>query len=177
MNPNGIRQSSDKTSRRGFLSNPAEGAAILFYLCVAAVGLFMVWDGSTFRGPGHAAVGPAAFPMFVGAALVGLGILAAVQVWRRLEPVSDAVINLRPVVWILIVMAAYILGLRLLGFLVATPFMLMAATWIAGSRSLKINFAIGCAIALAAFFGFRDGLGVRLPVGAVWPMLSHMFGG
>lgn len=177
MNPNGIRQSSDKTSRRGFLSNPAEGAAILFYLCVAAVGLFMVWDGSTFRGPGHAAVGPAAFPMFVGAALAGLGILAAVQVWRRLEPVSDAVINLRPVAWILIVMAAYILGLRLLGFLVATPFMLMAATWIAGSRSLKINFAIGCAIALAAFFGFRDGLGVRLPVGAVWPMLSHMFGG
>jgi hypothetical protein len=116
--------------------------------------------------------------MFVGAALAGLGILAAVQVWRRLEPVSDSdvVINLRPVASILIVMAAYILGLRLLGFLVATPFMLMAATWIAGSRSLKINFAIGCAIALAAFFGFRDGLGVRLPVGAVWPMLSHMFG-
>ena len=177
MNSNGIRQSSDKTSRRGFLGNPAEGAAILFYLCIAAIGLFMVWDGSTFHGPGHAAIGPAVFPMFIGAGLVILGLLAAAQVWRRTAPASDVTINPRPVIWILVVMAAYIVGLRFFGFLATTPFLLVAATRVAGSRSYKINFVVGCAIAAAAFFGFRDGLGVRLPVGEIWLMLSHLFQG
>lgn len=177
MNSNGFRQGPDKTTRRGFLGNPAEGAAILFYLCIAAAGLFMVWDGSTFHGPGHAAIGPGVFPMFVGAALLVLGLLAAVQGWRRVAPASDATINPRPVILILVVMAAYIVGLRFFGFLATTPFLLVAATRVAGSRSYKINFVVGCVIAAAAFFGFRDGLGVHLPVGEIWLMLSHLFRG
>ena len=148
-----------------------------FYLCVAAIGLFMVVDGSTFHGPGHAAVGPGIFPMFIGAALLVLGSLAAAQVWRRLAPASEAEIVGRPVLLILIVMAIYIAGLWLVGFLAATPLMFAAAARIAGRRSLKVDLAVGIVIAVAAFLGFRDGLGVRLPLGTIWRMLSHLLGG
>lgn len=147
-------------------------AEILFSFGLAALGVYVLWHGSTFgRQLGYTVVGPAAFPIGIGAGLIAIGAGMALSTWRKGtdDPVAVA---WRPFLTTLGLFAAYLLLLGLVGFLVATPPFLVAVARGLDSRAPLRDLTVGIVLTGVVFVGFRYGLGVRMPVGEFWDLVS-----
>ena len=121
-----------------------------------------------------AAVGPWVFPI-----LVGLGLLAsAFMVWRGstaplaagaglAQPsspqVSPAPVNLRRVGVAGLVLAAYVLALWAVGFVVATPVFIFALSFLLGRMAWWKTALTAVLLTAAVYLVFDVALGVRVP--------------
>jgi putative tricarboxylic transport membrane protein len=147
-------------------------------LAVAAgvVGLGLFFLLGAFRIPGeaqYAGVGPRAFPMAVGGALVVLGATLGVALWRGMVIAPEAGedvdasrrADLRPVAWIVAGLALSVVLLERAGFPLTAALVFTLTARGFGSRRLVRDALVGLALAVATFLVFARGLGVSLPGG------------
>jgi putative tricarboxylic transport membrane protein len=157
---------------------------------IVALGSFVAYEALTGAdNPGYATVGPGAFPMVVGAALVIVGIALLLQAirnqWHALwfEPVPsaapsresgnerDRVSSLTNVLLVATALVLDVVLIPLLGFVIASALMFTLVARAFGSPRLLLDIAVGLALAGAIHLVFVHGLGLHLPVGELWGSL------
>jgi putative tricarboxylic transport membrane protein len=149
------------------------GEAILA-LFVLGLGLFVAVETAMLRtGPGYAAIGPKLFPWLVAAGLllVGAALLYEARAGAVAHP-GGFDLDLPPA---LVVTAGLVLQMVLMrpaGFVIASTVLFVAVSHAFGSRRLVLNIAVGFVLCLATYVGFRWGLGLILPAGALAPLLG-----
>jgi putative tricarboxylic transport membrane protein len=149
------------------------GEAILA-LFVLGLGLFVAVETAMLRtGPGYAAIGPKLFPWLVAAGLllVGAALLYEARAGAVAHP-GGFDLDLPPA---LVVTAGLVLQMVLMrpaGFVIASTVLFVAVSHAFGSRRLVLNIAVGFVLCLATYVGFRWGLGLILPAGALALLLG-----
>lgn len=151
-----------------------------WWLAAGIVGIGAVWLYGAFSLPQtaqYARIGPGLFVSAIGAALVLLGLLLAIQIGRgeRFEPQAsedaeaDTPADMRAFLTALAAAGVPLLTMRHLGFPItgALSFALVARAF--GSTRLPLDLAIGLAITTIAYFGFIR-LGVTL--GGFLPLVT-----
>ena len=137
-----------------------------------AVSLFIFGSGYlalTFLIPepsgGYAAIGPRAFPIMIGLALIGCSI------WIGVGP-SRSQAKKTPVDWWLFSLSAltflaYILLLEPLGYLLATVALIALESRLLGSRNWLHNLIVSCVITASVYGIFSFLLEIPLPKGLI----------
>lgn len=154
--------------------NTERGGYVLFAACLTILGVFILYETLGMpAGPEFAVVGPRAFPGFVGAVLVLLGLfqLHVALVDLRTNGAADresatAVrYDWRSVVWVIATLASQILLLRWIGWIPAATLVFVGVARAFGSRRLALDAAIGLVLAGTTFTLFNFVLGLNLPTG------------
>ncbi len=148
-------------------------------VAVLALGVLALVEGLKIPlGGGYAAVGPRAFPLGVAAGilLLGLLLLGRATVWpdrelARLTAEEEASTHWATVGFLAVLLVAYALVLKPLGYILATAAFLPVAARILGSRGVVRDVVAGLALAVVVYYGFTRFLGVRLPDGVLEPLL------
>lgn len=125
------------------------------------------------RGTSWAAVGPYLFPNI---ALAGLIVLAAIIFWesRRREagptaPVSEENVeaekqpDIKAFMQTAAIILAYILGLNFIGFIFVTPFVIVALSYMLGSRAHGRDIIVGISVTALIVVIFEHLLNVDVP--------------
>ncbi|MFD1881395.1 tripartite tricarboxylate transporter TctB family protein [Paracoccus pacificus] len=149
-----------------------------WWLAVAVIllGLVCLWGASSLPPASrYAGIGPGSFAMIIGGALVILGGLLGVQIWRgeRFEPQetenADASgrMNPRAFFYALLAVSLPIVTMKTLGlpFTAMLSFTLVARAF--GSKTLVLDIITGAILGSLAWFLF-DKLGLQL--GAFFPL-------
>jgi putative tricarboxylic transport membrane protein len=121
------------------------------------------------------------FPRAVGIGLTLIGLLLALEGWRRswsvqwVEQAPSEGASPAGAWWLLRRVGLMLLGLALaaalmqpLGFIVATTALFLCVTTAFGSLRPLRNLAIGLAFTATVFLIFNLGLGLSLPPGRLW---------
>jgi putative tricarboxylic transport membrane protein len=145
---------------------------------ILAPSLFVLGSGYlvlTFLIPepsgGYAAIGPRAFPVVVGIALVACSLWIGVS--RRIgASQTNALAKDIPVRWRFFALSAltflaYILLLEPIGYVLATVGVITLESRLLGSRSWARNLAVGCAITASIYGVFNLLLDIPLPRGVL----------
>jgi putative tricarboxylic transport membrane protein len=156
-------------------------AEILLGVGLVALGLFFAVETTEIKvAPIYAKVGPTVFPWIVAGALIVLGVLFAIQAWRRGQrspspgPIPGqgypATPPAPPSDWraLAVISAALLLQvilLRTLGFVITATVLFMAVTYAFGSRDYLRNVVIAILLAVIVYVGFTRGLRLQLPPG------------
>ncbi len=151
----------------------------LFAVCLTALGAFILVETAGMpAGPAFAAVGPRAFPGFIGAGLVLLGLYqlrtAFVAVRRDAGEAPSEPHDWRAVAWVAVTLASQILLLRWIGWIPAATLVFVGVARAFGSRRLALDAAIGAALAGTTFTLFNFVLGLNLPAGQ---LVTALLGG
>jgi len=144
----------------------ASGGAFAVAVGVVGLGLFLLLGARGIAGDApYAGVGPRAFPILVGGALVLAGGVLLVRVLRgRAFPEAPRVEH-RALAWILSGLILAVLMFQPLGFApsAAIAFVLTARGF--GDRRWGRGLVLGLALGLAVYLVFSRALGVSLPGG------------
>lgn len=124
------------------------------------------WTGMTALDP----AGPAAVPMMLAAGIVIIGIIHFIGAWMApKEPEATGakhwVAEYKPVMHITLVCGAYNLVLEHLGYLLATPLLIMGVMWVFQVRNIKEMLKTGVMTTLVLYGVFHYGLNIKIPVG------------
>jgi putative tricarboxylic transport membrane protein len=148
---------------------------------LAVIGLGgVVLLGTTWiaQAGGYSAVGPTAFPLAVGIALVALGGLFLVRTTLRPDSglAERVAAEERATHWptpILLgaTLIGYAVALGTLGYILATAVFVPLGARIMASDHLRRDVIVGIALAIIVYVGFTQVLGVRLPAGLLEPIL------
>lgn len=144
---------------------------LIFGALIAALGIFLAIVGQSINSP--QAWGPALVPMIVAGGLMLLGALAALQAWRTPRAAKDTTTenDWRSFLFALAAPIAFGAIAEPFGFpLAGAALFALVARGFASRRPL-LDFAIGFALAGAAYLVFAKGLGLALPAGAVFTMM------
>ena len=125
-------------------------------------------------GKGYAAVGPYFFPTIIGLGLAACALLLAYSRLRsgavslRPLPVGDNTVagetpDIRRFCFAAATCFLYIVALRYVGFLIATPLFIVAVSRIIGSRAPVRDLIFGAALTVAIALVFENLLGVDIP--------------
>lgn len=154
------------------LKGRSELGVAAFLLVVGGV---VLWNGATMSAPfSHAdPVGPRAFPFIIGGMLVVVAVLLAIDVLRggRGEAEDGEDVDLESGTdWktILPLVGAFILNILIIdtvGWVISGSIMFFLSVWALGGRSYIRMAIISILLALASFYGFYSGLGIKLPAG------------
>jgi putative tricarboxylic transport membrane protein len=141
---------------------------------VIGLGAFFLLGALGLSGEAaYAGVGPRAFPVIIGGALVVLGLALAVALFRglRIEPEGGEDVDatreadLRPLGWIVAGLAVAVFVLERAGFPLTAALVFTLTARAFGSRRLWRDAAIGLVLATLTYLVFARGLGVSLPGG------------
>lgn len=153
-------------SRRADIADTAAGAA------VALFGAVIIWQaGEIPESPLYAAVGPKLVPYFVGACLLGLGVVLLIQALRggwsaELDEVRDAPpVNPRSFGLLLAGLLANLLLIDTLGFVFAGTVQFVLIAWALNTHSLWRAALVGFAVTMGAYLFFDKALGVNIGAG------------
>ena len=154
-----------------------------FALCaaLALVGVVVIVDASRL---GHITssndpIGPRAMPFVVGALLIGIAVLYALDVARggvgESEEGEDVELD-HPADWktVGLLAGAFALNALLiepLGWVISGSLLFFMSAFALGNRHHVRGLAIGVALALITFYAFAIGLGVNLPAGVLQGIL------
>jgi putative tricarboxylic transport membrane protein len=142
---------------------------------VISLGL-VVLAGTTAiaQAGGYSPVGPTAIPLVVGVAILVLGLLFLARTTIRPDlDLADRMLEEdRATHWptpglLGAALVGYGLALAPLGYILATAAFLPLGARIMGSERPRRDIAVGIALGLVVYFGFTEGLGVRLPAGVL----------
>lgn len=117
------------------------------------------------------AIGPYFFPKIIGAGLLLSGLFFVVPTLRQRASETVAANNITPddgPKWQAFAMTAglfliYILALRFLGFIIATPLFIVAISWVIGSRKLVRDIIVALILTGAIYLIFENLLKVQVP--------------
>lgn len=141
-------------------ADQAAGIVVLIFSLAVIEGARRMPESATF-GPG-----PGFLPFWLGVALAVLAVLQIVGGWRRSEPdgrVFPGAAGLLPVALTLAGLAAYILLLERLGFMLATGLLVAFLLGVVERERWWVALGIGALNALALYVIFYRLLGVSLP--------------
>ena len=164
------------------MNSQSKLAEILLGMGLVALGLFFAVETTEIKvAPIYAKVGPTVFPWIAAGALIVLGVLFAVQAWRRepRRPSPDPIPGqgypapappAEPSDWraLAVISGALLLQMilfRTLGFIITATFLFMAVTYAFGSRQYLRNAVVAVLLAVVVYFGFTRGLHLQLPAG------------
>jgi len=146
-------------------------------LCAALglAGLVVIWDATRIGDAtsSNDPVGPKALPFVIGAALIVVSALYALDVSRggvgEQEAGEDVELG-HPADWrtVGLLAGAFLLNAFLiepLGWVISGALLFALASFALGNRHHVRGLAIGIALSLITFYGFAIGLGVNLPAG------------
>jgi putative tricarboxylic transport membrane protein len=144
-------------------------------LLLAAVGGFVIWDGSQLQSTYSETdpVGPKTMAYLVGSLLLVCAGLLASDVLRgghgEAEEGEDIDLS-HPTEWRVVVplVASFVLTILVvdrLGWVVAGTVLFWGTVTALGSRHHVRDLVISVLLALATFYGFYAGLGIHLPAG------------
>jgi putative tricarboxylic transport membrane protein len=148
---------------------------------LALLGLVVIWYATQIGAAtsSNDPVGPKALPFVVGAALLLISGLYALDVFRggvgEQEAGEDVELG-HPADWRTVGMlaAAFLLNALLiepLGWVISGALLFALAAFALGNRHHIRGLAIGTALSLATFYAFAIGLGVNLPAGILQGIL------
>lgn len=145
----------------------------LLVLCGA-----LTWQAGTIPTPPFVPIGPAFYPRII------LGFLAALAVWLILEdalaaprrtgratPPAAPRLNYRLVVVCFLVFGGYVIGLSLLGYLLATFLFVLGLGWVMGPREVRELpklAAVALGTTVVTYLVFEKYLHVFLPRGLLF---------
>lgn len=124
------------------------------------------------KGTSWAAVGPYLFPNI---AITGLIVLAAIIFWQSRQSqisipgdapaiVSDGKVpDLKAFAQTAAIILAYILGLKFIGFIFVTPPVIVALSYLLGSRAYGRDIVVGLSVTALIFIIFEHLLNVDIP--------------
>ena len=169
----------DGTARRRAARRPAL-PEILLGAGVAAAAVVALWQASVIPvSPLYAKVGPTVFP-YIGAVLLGiLGLSLVYQGLRggwQLPDEKEVPLDWRAMGVVGAGLLANVVMIQPLGFTIASTVMFTLIAWGFGSRRPWIDAPIGLVLALAAYFGFAQGLGVNIGRGPFEAALQSALG-
>ena len=142
---------------------------------VVLFGAAVIWQTFQIRiTPAYSMVGPTVMPLIVGVGLVLVGLWLAYEALTgavttpSLE--SDDVDLSRPIDWravglLAVALVLYLFLLEPAGFIIASAVLFFGATFAMGSRRPIRDVSLGILFAVALYFVFTAGLGLRLPAG------------
>jgi putative tricarboxylic transport membrane protein len=152
-------------------------------VCVflAVVGVLVITDAARLRHIANSndPIGPKPVPMVLGALLLLIAILYAVDVARggtgEAEGGEDIDVT-SPVDWrtVLLLIGAFVVNLVLiepLGWVISGGLLFWGSAFALGSRHHIRNLFIAAALSLTTFYAFAIGLGVNLPAGVLQGIL------
>lgn len=149
----------------------------LVSLAVLAIGLGILWMTAQIPvAAAFAKIGPRAFPYTVGVMLIVLGALLWRDSWLRRwsceatdpnEPRPDLV----PLSWVGAGLLANIILIKPLGFILASTLMYVLVAHGFGARRFWLSALVGFGLALLAYFGFAELLGLRMGRGLIEDLL------
>lgn len=145
----------------------------LVSLVVAALGVAVIWMTMQIQvNAAFAKIGPRAFPYAVGAMLVVMGAFLLRSALRgdweceatdKSEPRPDLV----PLAWVGAGLLANILLIKPAGFIIASTVMYVLVAYGFGARRWWLSGLVGFLMALAAYYGFAQLLGLRMGGGLI----------
>lgn len=148
-----------------------DGAALTIAAVLAGLGGLLIWEGGRIpEKGGYAGIGSGDLPVFVGAGLVLLGLVHAVQGVRGKSRDRDvgATAERHLAMPVLLIMAGLFLQLTLLkplGFSIATGLLFACTTAAFGKRNLALTLPLGFMFALLVYSVFDGLLQLKLPAG------------
>lgn len=161
-----------QTSRRARL--PGEFVFILLLLAASA---FLLWASvgisgfSSFTSAGS-------FPMAAAAVMLVCGVIMAVQARRQPRELPAPGegraahfrrrVTPRLIVWMLVVLVAYMLSMERIGFVPASYLFLVVAMRLLGERRWLFNLGIAALALVAVYLVFQLAFTVVLPTGSLW---------
>ncbi len=150
-------------------------AELLLSIGVVIFGAVVIWQTTQIRvTPAYSKVGPQAVPFIVGGGLVLVGLWLAFEAMtgRATAPTSDSEdadptlpTDWRAVILLSIFLVLYLFLMIPAGFIIASGVLFAGAAFAMGSTRVVRNLAIGLIFAVAIYFAFTAGLGLRLPSG------------
>ncbi|MGW6908399.1 tripartite tricarboxylate transporter TctB family protein [Streptomyces sp. NPDC054940] len=163
--------------------SPAGGDRAQYGVCVflALLGTAVIVDalGIPHITSSTDPVGPRAVPLILGALLVLLAVLYAVDVARggHGEPEAGEDVDLsagsdwRTVVLLIAVFLANALLIERLGWVISGGLLFWGTAFALGNRHYIRNLLIAATLSLTTFYAFAIGLGVNLPAGVLQGIL------
>lgn len=162
------------------LDAPARSVGdLLVSLGVLALGGYFAYGAFNISvAQSYSRVGPRFFPFLVAAGLLLCGALLLVQALRGVtappEQGEDVDLDVPPdyraVAVIGASLAAYVLLLEPLGFVLASALLFWGVATAFGSRAWLRDPLVGLVLALAVYLAFTRLLGLRLPAGILAPL-------
>ena len=148
---------------------------------LAVVGVLVITDAARIRHIANSndPIGPKPVPIVLGALLLLIAILYAVDVARggtgEAEAGEDIDVT-SPVDWrtVLLLVGAFVVNLALiepLGWVISGGLLFWGSAFALGSRHHVRNLFIAAALSLTTFYAFAIGLGVNLPAGVLQGIL------
>ena len=153
---------------------------LLVAAAVIALGLVILWQTSGIRDTPTAQISARLFPRMIGVGTIIIGAWYALDVLQggAAAPKSDAedVDPTLPTDWRCVgftglALAAYLLLIESAGFIIASVALFVIAAYGMGSRRYLRDLAIAILLAVAVYYGFTEGLSVRLPAGVLEDVL------
>ena len=145
----------------------------LVSMAIVTVGAGVLWMTSQLpTAAAYSKIGPKAFPYAIGTMLLGLGLLLARDAWKDRwpceandpdEPPSD----LAPLVWVGAGLIANLLLIKTVGFILSSTVMYVFVAHGFGARRIWVAALVGFALAMVAYFGFAELLGLRMGDGLI----------
>lgn len=141
---------------------------------VLALGLFVAYQTALMKvGPAHAAIGPRLFPFLIA---TGLIVVGALVLWQGLKgEIAHAggfELDLPAMATAALGLVVQMLLLERLGWILSATILFVAVARAFGSRRLLVDLALGLVLAGFSFVVFNYGLGLNLPGGTVWELVS-----
>ncbi|MDZ4311551.1 MAG: tripartite tricarboxylate transporter TctB family protein [Cypionkella sp.] len=150
-----------------------DGAAFIVAVGLAALGALLIWQGAIIPDKGgYAGIGSGDTPMFVGWALVALGLahlVKAVQGRGTAVPRQQVV----PIAFIVGGLLLQLVLLKPLGFSIASGILFAMTAAAFGKRNLALTLPVGIVFAFLVYGIFDRVLQLNLPGG----FLEHLIYG
>ncbi|MET3794486.1 tripartite tricarboxylate transporter TctB family protein [Aquamicrobium terrae] len=146
-----------------------------------SLGVFGVLAGSAIYlgatripfGFGYDAVGPATLPKIIASGMILAGGLCLMELKRPLDEDEPIIFGrLLPVVTISVALLAAAAFMETVGWIPMAALVFAAGASAFGSRSYMRDTLLGLAASLVVLLVFSYGLGIRLPLGLLAPVMS-----
>lgn len=135
-------------------------------ICMILLGVYVIITASQFPPGTSGVLGPGFFPVFLGILLVALSFLLLLQTRKKSDSTSFILTeSTKRVIISSAIILAYLVGINILGFLIATPIFLFSIMWYFTVRKKATLIIVSLAATGILYFVFLKLLSVSLPTG------------
>jgi putative tricarboxylic transport membrane protein len=156
-------------------SHPRLAGELTFMALLVLVSVFLLWTSYEISSFDSLAA-PGSFPMVCAAAMLVTGLINAVKTARAklnlengetwLQQFGRKVTPVQLVAFTVLIFL-YMMGMEVIGFLLASYIFLAASMYLLGSRRIGLNLLISLLVLAAIFIVFRTAFSVVLPAGSL----------
>jgi putative tricarboxylic transport membrane protein len=156
-------------------SHPRLAGELTFMALLVLVSVFLLWTSYEISSFDSLAA-PGSFPMVCAAAMLVTGLINAVKTARAklnlengetwLQQFGRKVTPVQLIAFSVLIFL-YMMGMEIIGFLLASYIFLALSMYLLGSRRVGLNLLISLLVLAAIFIVFRAAFSVVLPAGSL----------